>query len=385
MRTLPGSIAPLYEHDGPFVTAYLDATRATESGGHEVELRWQELRRDLEQRGAAEADLQALDDAVMRRDDAPGRHGRALVAAGGEVLLDAVLPNPPSSPHAACGPVPDLVPFVTALSHGLPYVLVVADHAGADVTAVPAEFAFVGLRPDGTSVAGSRPYPIHKTGRNEWSERHFQNRIDDSWATNAKDVAVEVGKLVTAVDAELVLLAGDPRARSLLREDVPSVVDPSVGVVDLEAGARADGADPEALDEAVREALLRHAWRHRREVLGHLQQNLGRDRYAVAGVSAVVDAVRRSQADTVVLSDDPGSTLTAWIGPEPLQFGMSSEELTAMGVAEPQQARFDAALLRALAGSGADLMVTPNAHEYVDDGIAALLRYDDRASAQAAG
>jgi hypothetical protein len=48
-----------------------------------------------------------------------------------------------------------------------------------------------------------------------------------------------------------------------------------------------------------------------------------------------------------------------------------------MGVSDAQEDRFDAALVRALAGSGAGLLITPNAHQYVPDGIGALLRYDD--------
>lgn len=385
MRALSESIGPLYEHDGPFVTVYFDATRTSESGVHEVELRWQELRSELSRQGATENDLQLLDDAVAEPDEIGGPHGRVLLAAGGEVLLDARLPEPPARPHGAFGPVPDLVPLVAAAAPAASYVLVVADHTGADVTGVPAELAAAGRRPSGTSVTGSRPYPVHKTGRNEWSERHFQNRVENSWSANAKDVAAEVAEAVASVDADLVLVAGDPHARSLLRADIPAVVGPATDIVDLEAGSRADGASEEALDHAVREALLHYAWRKRREVLEHLQQNLGRGRYAVAGVADVVAAVRRSQADTVVLSDDPSSTLTAWIGPEPLQVGLSADELTAMGVSEPEQVRFDAALLRAVAGSGGRLVVTPNAHDYVPDGIAALLRYDGRAEEPMAG
>lgn len=40
--------------------------------------------------------------------------------------------------------------------------------------------------------------------------------------------------------------------------------------------------------------------------------------------------------------------------------------------------RFDNALVRAAVGTGARLLVTPNAHEYMADGIGALLRYDNR-------
>ncbi len=83
---------------------------------------------------------------------------------------------------------------------------------------------------------------------------------------------------------------------------------------------------------------------------------MGRHDYAVTGVAAVVEALRKAQIDTLVLSDDPSSTLTAWIGPEPLQLALSREDIDALGVEQPQQDRLDAALVRALAGSAAALL-----------------------------
>jgi hypothetical protein len=112
-------------------------------------------------------------------------------------------------------------------------------------------------------------------------------------------------------------------------------------------------------------------------VLEHLQQNVGRERFAAVGVPAVVEALRKAQVDVAVLSDDPSSTARAWIGPDALQLGLDRADLESMGVSDAQEDRFDAALVRALAGSGAGLLITPNAHQYVPDGIGALLRYDD--------
>jgi hypothetical protein len=148
----------------------------------------------------------------------------------------------------------------------------------------------------------------------------------------------------------------------------------------VEGGGRADGASAEALTNAVQDALLHYVWRQRRKLLEHLQQNLGRAEFAVAGVGPVVDAVRRAAVETVVVSDDPSSTLRAYIGPEPVQIGLTGEVLHDLGVAQPKCDRFDAALVRAVVGTGAHLVTTPNAHEYLPDGIGALLRYDDRAS-----
>jgi hypothetical protein len=127
----------------------------------------------------------------------------------------------------------------------------------------------------------------------------------------------------------------------------------------------------------VHEQVLRAAWRERRGVLEHLQQNLGRGEYAVAGVAAVTEALRKSQVDTVVLSDDPSSTLTAWVGQRPGEFGLDDSEAPALGVDEPEHDRFDAALVRAVVGTGARLLITPGAHDYLPEGIGALLRYAD--------
>ena len=94
--------------------------------------------------------------------------------------------------------------------------------------------------------------------------------------------------------------------------------------------------------------------------------------------AALVAAVKsaRSQADTVVVSDDPSSTLRAWVGPNPTDFGLDDSEASALGVQEVQHDRFDSALVRAVHGTGAHLLVVPGPHAIAEDGIGALLRYD---------
>ncbi len=112
-------------------------------------------------------------------------------------------------------------------------------------------------------------------------------------------------------------------------------------------------------------------------MLARLQQAVGRHDYAVTGIPAVLDALRKAQVDTLVLSDDPSSTATCSIGPDPLLLAGTDAELRDLGVTDIQHDRLDAALVRALAGSSAGLVITPGAHQYVEQGIAALLRYTD--------
>jgi hypothetical protein len=218
---------------------------------------------------------------------------------------------------------------------------------------------------------------VHKTGRNTWDELHFQHRVENAWAANAREVADAVIALAAKHAVELVLLAGDERARALLQEQLSSGLRADAQVVSLDHGGRAAGASEEALEQAVHDALLHHVWRQRRDTLEHLQQNLGRHEYAVAGIDAVVNALRMAAVDTVVISDDPSSTLHAYVGPDAVHFGMTEQELRDLGVDEPQRDRFDSALVRAAVGTGADIVVTPNAHDYVADGLGALLRFNE--------
>src|SRR3954452_3293434 len=89
-------LAELYRHPGPFVSVYLDATRVTESGAHEVDVRWRDVRDQLTGAGADEADLDAIGAAVAADAGAEGRHGLVIVAADGQVVLAGGLAGPPA-------------------------------------------------------------------------------------------------------------------------------------------------------------------------------------------------------------------------------------------------------------------------------------------------
>jgi hypothetical protein len=363
-------LSDLYQQTGPFVTAYLDATRSTESGEHEVSLRWRDVRRGLRQAGADEATLAALDEQVAADVGSPGRHGQVLVGANGTVCFGDLLHRPPAASHGSFAPLPHLMPYLAQRATDLPHVVVVTDRTGADVLSV---------RADGDTthrtVDGQARYPVHRTATADWSERHFQLRVENSWQTNARDVAAAAARVVNEAAARLVVVAGDVRARHMVADELRSALPPAMSVAVIDEGGRAAGSSVAALEAAVHEQVLRVAWRERREVLEHLQQNLGPREYAVAGVADVTEALRMAQADTVVVSDDPSSTLRAWVGPTPTEFGLVGSEDTA--TEQPLgNDRYDAALVRAVAATGARLLVTPGAHEYLPDGIGALLRYE---------
>jgi hypothetical protein len=91
----------------------------------------------------------------------------------------------------------------------------------------------------------------------------------------------------------------------------------------------------------------------------------------------VVAALQRGQVDTVLLIDDPSSTEQLWVGPQPLELSHDRAELLAMGVRDPQRVRADAALVRALTATDAELVLLGPDEADIDGGIAGLLRYAD--------
>ncbi|HEV2888666.1 MAG TPA: Vms1/Ankzf1 family peptidyl-tRNA hydrolase [Jatrophihabitans sp.] len=368
---IPEPISALYGHPGPFASVYLDATRASEAGNTEIELRWRGLRAQLADAGADDKTLEAIDEVAGVHLEVAGRHGQFVVAAGGEVLLDEVTRRPPLRELGRWSPLPHVLPYLVEKSTQIPHLTVLIDRTGADVYTVLDD-----LHSDQTSVEGGAEYPLRKTGRDVWNERAFQNRVDNAWETNSKEVAQTINHHLPP-QVQLILLAGDARARNLVSEELAKVLPQRVSVRQLEHGARAEGASREALDAEVRSALLHHIWAERRDVLARLQQAVGRHDYAVTGISAVLDALRKAQVDTLVLSDDPSSTATCSIGPDPLLLAGTDAELADLGISDIQHDRLDAALVRALAGSAAGLVITPGGHQYVEQGIAALLRYTD--------
>jgi hypothetical protein len=86
-------------------------------------------------------------------------------------------------------------------------------------------------------------------------------------------------------------------------------------------------------------------------------------------------ALRDGQASNVLVADDPSSTATAWIGPEPADLAASEAELRERGIDRLATDRADAAIVRAIACTGAELWFVPEDEPPPRAGIGALLRY----------
>ena len=361
---------------GPSVSVYVDATRDRATGAHDIDLRWAEARSALAGQGAPEPALAALDAVAAEPTGVGGHVGRALVATATGLQLDLVLSAPPERDEATTGPVPHLMPLVRSMADDVRYVLVELDRAGADVT-VARTGAVAGR--ERRTVEGGHDL-LHKGSGDNRAEHRYQRTVQDSWDHNAAAVAADLADLVRRERPDVVLVTGDPKAMASLRDKAPAALAPLV--CEVKGGGRAAGTREKAFEANVAAALDAVRTRRRQAVVDEFSQERGRQGRAVEGLGPVVAALRAGQVRTVLLVDDPTSTERLWTGPGPLEVATTRGDLDALGVTDAVQVRADAALVRALAASDAEIELVPRPEEdgeepllSMTDGIGALLRY----------
>lgn len=367
-------LRPLFDRPGSWVSVYLDATRAGENAVHEVGLRWRGLRERLADQGADAATLNAVEAAVQDHPYQPGRYGLAIFAQAGEVAMLETLPAPPAADEAYLEPLPHIMPLIAQRAAEVPYVRVLTDRTGADLDALSA-----GGVPRHREVTGSATFPLRKVHVGGWSHRHYLQAVEESWKRNAGDVAAAAADLAQAVDAEVIVAGGDVRAVQTFAGRLPKRWQDRV--VRTDAGSRHAGADEAALDDVTIQAVAECADRHVREVIDRYRAQQG-DGTAGSGLTDVVIRLQRGQVDTVLLVDDQSSTDTAWIAPDdPTLISVDDHVLREAGVSNPQKVRADAALVRAIAATGAQLVLIGPGEAPLTHGIGAVLRYSDASTA----
>jgi hypothetical protein len=360
------TLAKLYAIDGPFVTIYLATPSDSEDAAEQFQTRWKNVERELADAGVDAATIEAL--AAARGTHDRG-NTRVLVAAHGTVQLAMSLPQPPPQEIVTTAQLPRLVPLLDALTLQVPHVVVLADRAGADILAYTA-----GPDPVETEQVQSDRWPVHKTGRGGWSTKRYDATVHNNWHENAKDVAVTVERIASDISARLVVAAGDMQALQLLEEHLPTSVHELY--VSIPGGGRhLDGSD-EVVADRITAALADRVATDTLDLLDTFSEERGRDNRAADGVTDTVDALRKGQVGTLVLTDLRDTNRTAFFGPDPVHISLSAQELLDLGVEQPWEAPLDEILVRAALGTGADVrFVGGGTEQSPTDGVGALLRY----------
>lgn len=372
-------LRPIIPHDGPWASVYVDASHSTEDAGKRQELTARATTQELAERGAPRATCDAVYAALAEAPE-PGpigrprtsgkRAGRALFATDGEVVLDVPLPGPPAAPLTTWSVLPRITPLVRAVGDSPPCLVAYVDRIGADFEVRDD----VGERETG-QVSGA-DWPVHKTGSADWSERHFQTAVENTWEQNAAEIAHAAQEMWERAGAEVMLLVGDARERKAVRDRLPEPL--RARTAESEHSARPTGSGSPQLERDI--AQVRAA--RESEIVGEVldRYHAGRDDVgggnAVAGVPALVEAAREHQIDTLLVGPDGQDTRReVWVGPESDQLAVRSTELQYLGEVHPAAARADDALLRSAVAAGADAVAVSDPTAAPVGGLGALLRW----------
>ncbi|MFH8487766.1 baeRF2 domain-containing protein [Streptomyces longisporoflavus] len=373
-------LQPLLDRPGPWATVYFDPGQADESGAKRRELSVREICRTLEEEGADEPTVAAVRDALTGLSPAENPAGRVLFATGGEVVLSHRLSRRPQGEIASWSALPRLTPLLELCGQDPVSLVAYIDRTGADF-----ELRADSGPEDSGHVEGQQ-WPVHRTTASDWSERHFQLKVENTWEHNAAEIAEKLAAAYEESHADLVVLVGDPRERPAVRDKLPEAV--RAVTVETEHGGRAAGSGSAALEEAIENARQEHVHRRIDEALDRFRAGrVGTDRPtdAVEGVPAVVDAAREHRIDTLlVCPDGPDLHREMWAGTDPDQVAVRRTDADALGDGEPVSVRADDALLRSAAATSADVLIIPS-EEASDDvpagGLGALLRWTYEPSA----
>ena len=350
--------APLLQSPGPFATVLVDASRDSENGEHEHELHVRAAAEQLREAGASAEVVDRVRERLLAPTERPAPVSRLVVADTDDVLVDELTSTRADQPVATWAPLPDLSAHLQHRDSAVTFVLAVVDHEGGDVALYDSDVP----DPQEENEVGGETRFVHQVPVGGWSALHYQHNTEDVWARNAEAVVEEItGHLRRG--HRLVLLAGDPQSRGIVRS---SLADTEAEVVELESGTRAEDGGDEALAQAIREALLEHTVSRRLALTHELKERLGRAQAVATGVADVADAFVRGQVDTLLL--DPQEAAEHELDP-------ARHPGLALGAATPEgPVRADLALVAAAIVTGASVSVSPRA-TLGGAPVAALLRW----------
>ena len=365
VEPMTGPLLDVVRGSGPFASLYLDTRADFEEAPRQIDLRWRALRDQLQQEGAPESVLAQLDQAV----DGAHREGDGLVVVAGfdRVLLRRHL-STPIDDAARWGPGAHLAPLLEWQQENPPYAVVLVDRTGAEIEVSSS------WRPEYATQVEGDEWPVRRISPGGWSQRRFQERAANLWEQNARDVAAVVEKIASDDALELVIVSGDVRAVSLLRENLSESFSPTLYVLE---GIQAHSV--EEIAEEINKAVATHTAQITESILDAFREERGQDDRAVEGAGQTARALSEERVETLILAGPPDKSVYA-SEQNPAQVGTDRQALVDLGLGEVLELPLVDAFVRSALAGGSNVRVVPSlsSDHAPADGVGAILRYTYR-------
>jgi hypothetical protein len=333
----------------------------------ELNLRSRRAVESLFRRGASEQATAAI---VARIAAAPPTPAilAAFAATDGTVLYEQVLADAELPDEAGCQSPPPVTGLLAWEQNRPPYLLVVTDRTGADITAT----AGAGQPEQTWTVAGPDDEIERKHGPGGWSQPSYQRRVEDSWRHNAARVAEEVALGAESVDAQVLVLSGDVRAVQLLSERLPN--DHALIVRHI-TGSRAPDGSQATRGRLVEQALRDAAMTQTTRLLEALHENRRPGGLAVEGVDDTLDALARGRVATLLVQPSSADSRMAWFGAGPTDIYPDPDTAAQSGTPVRSGRLIDVAVRSALLSRAHVRVIAQGTPAEPVGGIGALCRY----------
>ncbi|MYT28514.1 hypothetical protein [Streptomyces sp. MspMP-M5] len=351
----------VYTYGGPYAWAYLDTSRDTEEPDRMLALRRRQVCEELVAQGADAATVDALASVAGGDREIAGRHGQAIVASHGEVVLTEELPEPPAHDEAMFAALPDLMPLAVQRAPDIRYVAATV-HGPPRPPADPADELEVAFQAGTWPSSAVAPSACHR----------MSGPVAD-WLGGACVVADSIAGLAHDTDAETIVLGGIVWARDTLADRLAARWRRRL----VTSSGNGRPAPPgRALMERELTTVFRGQLCGTDRVRLDLFQARRTSRHgAVEGLPHVMAALRRSQVGTLLLNVPLAFVRQLYAAAGAAPNDLPDADLGPYGALVFRGNPAPAAVIRAAVRTGAGLVVVPRHQLPLDDGLGALLRY----------
>ncbi|WP_193096397.1 Vms1/Ankzf1 family peptidyl-tRNA hydrolase [Brevibacterium sp. FME17] len=300
------NLRTVYDNQGPFATVYLEGRSPAADAEKQVRLRWDELRENLANAGAADEILRHLDGTLIVEDITEVQtDGRTVVANAAGVVLDEHWDVALGTGDAAhYGEVPELGAFVREGCRLVDMVLVIANQEGATIRELRASPQHEAKQQDESLISGDNDEDIHAPRQGALSHNQIRRRADEIVKDNARAVADHVDEIVRAREPDLVVVAGEVQGRTAVKAELSTRVTELLEETDQ--GGTDDDAAEEALYDALKSLASDRVQAKQTEHTENLSYSKAHD-LAVEGADKVSQAAQRGAVATVLLNYDVGA------------------------------------------------------------------------------
>ncbi|MCU1409165.1 MAG: hypothetical protein JWM23_1245 [Microbacteriaceae bacterium] len=362
-------LSDLYRRHDDVSTVYVDVSQDSSDARRTSPTRLRAVRDGLAEAGAPAADAEAVVEILEQPPGVPSPVSRFIVVREGDVEVSELLPGDPVAERImSYGPVPALIPLLQHRPRDLRYVVAEVGRDGGEIRL----YRLSRMQPLWTrDVTGDTRF-IRKVHVGGWSNKGFQRDAEEIWKRNEGELAEVIDRLVRENRVELLVVAGDIRARQLLVDQLAPASREVLAVV--HTNTRPEDASNAPLEAEVKKQLIAILAREEDDALNRLIADANREGgRAELGTGAVVHALQQSQVEVLILCADglAEKTLLA-LTAEPWVAAAPEEALGAGSLGRVPAAD---ALVRAAVLSNARVLVVDAARLPEHVSVGALLRW----------